>query len=125
MASTRMRPTIGDLQLAFGDRFDDRHALMAKLHLGHIDQFTANIDAIDQEVSRVLAPVTVQRDQLKTIPGSVTAPRRSSSPRSASTCPGSRPPRTWRPGSGCALATTRPPASAVRSTLPASVSHWS
>ena len=69
MALTRMRPKIGDLQLALEGRFDDHHALMAKLHLGHLDQLTANIDTIDEEVSRVLAPFTVQRDRLKTIPG--------------------------------------------------------
>lgn len=69
MALTRMRPKIGDLQLALEGRFDDHHALMARLHLGHVDQLTANIDTIDEEVGRVLAPFTVQRDRLKTIPG--------------------------------------------------------
>ena len=69
MALTRMRPKIGDLELALEGRFNDHHAVMAKLHLSHVDQLTANIDAIDAEVGRVLAPFTVEADRLTTIPG--------------------------------------------------------
>jgi transposase len=37
MARTRMRPKIGELRQALVGRFDDHHAVMARMHLDHID----------------------------------------------------------------------------------------
>ena len=69
MALTRMRPKIAELQLALEGRFEDHHALMLSLHLGHIDQLTATIERLDREVQRELAPFDEQVRLLCTIPG--------------------------------------------------------
>jgi transposase len=69
MALTRMRPKIAELQLALEGRFNDHHALMLSLHLGHIDQLTATIQRLDQEVERELDPFDEQLRLLCTIPG--------------------------------------------------------
>jgi len=69
MALTRMRPKIAELQLALEGRFNDHHALMLSLHLGHIDQLTATIERLDQEVERELDPFAEQVRLLCTIPG--------------------------------------------------------
>ena len=69
MALTRMRPKIGELRLALEGRFDDHHALMLSMHLGHIDQLTASIDRLDTEVGRVIAPFDEQVRRLCTITG--------------------------------------------------------
>jgi transposase len=69
MALTRMRPKIGELRLALEGRFDDHHALMLTLHLGHIDQLTATIDRLDAEVVREIDPFVEQVAHLRTIPG--------------------------------------------------------
>ena len=60
MALTRMRPKIPELQLALEGRFEDHHALMLSLHLGHIDQLTATIERLDEEVQRELDPFAEQ-----------------------------------------------------------------
>lgn len=69
MALTRMRPKIAELQLALEGRFEDHHALMLSLHLGHIDQLTATIERLDGEVERELGPFADQVALLGTIPG--------------------------------------------------------
>jgi hypothetical protein len=69
MALTRMRPKIAELQLALEGRFNDHHALMLSLHLGHIHQLTATIERLDEEVERELDPFDEQFALLCTIPG--------------------------------------------------------
>ena len=64
-----MRPKIAELQLALEGRFEDHHALMLSLHLGHVDQLTATIERLDREVQRELAPFDEQVQLLCTIPG--------------------------------------------------------
>ncbi len=67
MALTRMRPKIAELQLALEGRFNDQHALMLSLHVGHIDQLTATIQRLDQEIERELDPFDEQLRLLGTI----------------------------------------------------------
>jgi len=69
LAQTRMRPKIADLRLALEGGFDEHHALMLRLHLDHVDELTAAIDRLDQEVDRVIAPFGEQHHRLTTIPG--------------------------------------------------------
>jgi transposase len=69
MALTRMRPKIGELRLALEGRFDDHHALMLSLHLGHIDQLAATIERLDTEVAREIDPFVEQVRRLCSIPG--------------------------------------------------------
>ena len=69
MALTRMRPKIAELRLALEGRFDDHHALMLSMHLGHIDQLTALIARLDAEVTREIVPFVDQVRRLCTITG--------------------------------------------------------
>jgi len=115
MALTRMRPKIAELQLALEGRFEDHHALMLSLHLGHIDQLTATIERLDREVRRELAPFDDQVELLCTILG---IGQRSTEVVIAeigvSTWDGSRPRSTSRRGPGCVPAITNRPASGAR-----------
>jgi len=69
MARTRMRPKIGELQQALVGRFDEHHALMARLHLDHIDQLNVTADRLDAEVDRLMAPFAEPATRLMTVPG--------------------------------------------------------
>jgi transposase len=69
MAMTRMRPKIVDLRLALEGRFTGHHALMATLHLRHVDELTELIDQIEEEVDRRTAPFADEARRLQTIPG--------------------------------------------------------
>jgi transposase len=64
-----MRPKIADLRLALEGRFGGHHALMASMHLRHIDELTELIDQIEEEVDRRLAPFAEAARRLQTIPG--------------------------------------------------------
>jgi transposase len=69
MALTRMRPRMGELRLALEADVTDHHRLMLSLHLGHIDQLTATIGRLDEEVQREISPFVEQVRLLTTIPG--------------------------------------------------------
>ena len=69
MALARMRPKIGELRLALEADVTDHHRLMLSLHLGHIDQLTATIARLDEEVVREIDPFVEQVQLLCTIPG--------------------------------------------------------
>jgi transposase len=69
LARTRMRPKIGELRLALVGRFDEHHALLARMHLDHIDQLSAMEDRLDKEVDRLMAPFAEAGARLQTIPG--------------------------------------------------------
>jgi transposase len=69
MARTRMRPKIPDLRKALLGRFDDHHALLARMHLDHIDSLAQMITRLDEEVDRHMAPFAEQATRLLSIPG--------------------------------------------------------
>jgi transposase len=69
MARTRMRPKIGELQEALVGRFEDHHALMARMHLDHIDQLTEIVDRLDAEVDRLMAPFAEPATRVMSVPG--------------------------------------------------------
>lgn len=77
-----MRKKIPDLTLALSGWFAAHHAVLAGLHLDHIDHLNAMIGRLQ------VSPFTGQRDRLMTIPG--VGRRRRSSPRLGWTCPVSR-----------------------------------
>ena len=69
MALTRMRPKIGMLREALVGRFDDHHALLARMHLDHVDQLVAIEACLDSEVDRLMAPFAEAATRLLSIPG--------------------------------------------------------
>ncbi|MDQ3974365.1 MAG: IS110 family transposase [Actinomycetota bacterium] len=69
LALTRMRPKIGELREALVGRFDDHHALLARLHLDHMDELTRIEVRLEQQVDRLMAPFCEAATRLVTIPG--------------------------------------------------------
>ncbi len=69
MALTRMRPKIGELREALVGRFDDHHALLARMHLDHIDHLRDTEAHLEQEVDRLMAPFAEAATRLLSIPG--------------------------------------------------------
>jgi transposase len=63
-----MRPKIAELRLALEADSTDHHRLMLSLHLGHVDQLTATIARLDEEVLREIDPFVEQVRLLRTIP---------------------------------------------------------
>ncbi len=56
MALGRMRPKIGELREALLGRFDDHHALLARMHLDHMDHLSETEQRLDEEVDRLMVP---------------------------------------------------------------------
>ena len=56
LARGTMRNKIPDLAMACAGRFADHHALLARMHLDHIDHLTSMIDGLDERIEQVLAP---------------------------------------------------------------------
>ena len=69
MALTRMRPKIPELREALVGRFDEHHALMARLHLDHIDELSRLEVRLDDEVNRLMIPFAEAATRLLSIPG--------------------------------------------------------
>ncbi|MGH3802902.1 MAG: IS110 family transposase [Pseudonocardiaceae bacterium] len=69
LAMARLRNKIGDLRLALEGRVDEHRRLMLSMHLHHIDELTATIDRLEEQIDKVIAPFAEQRDRLCTIPG--------------------------------------------------------
>ena len=69
LAMSRMRGKIPELEQACVGRFGDQHALLARLHLEHIDHLSAMIDELDHRIEAMSAPFAAQIRLLRTIPG--------------------------------------------------------
>ena len=69
LARGTMRTKIPDLTMACAGRFADHHALLARLHLDHVDHLTSMIEGLDERIEQVLAPFAEQLRLLRTIPG--------------------------------------------------------
>jgi transposase len=69
MALTRMRPKIPDLREALVGHFDDHHALLARMHLDHIDELTRIEGRLEEEVNNLMAPFAEAATHLVSIPG--------------------------------------------------------
>ena len=69
LARGTMRSKIPDLTLACAGRFGEHHALLARMHLDHIDHLTSMIDGLDQRIEQVLSPFAQHLSLLRTIPG--------------------------------------------------------
>jgi len=64
-----MRKKIPDLSMALAGRFDTHHALLARMHLEHIDHLAGMIARLDGEVEAMTSPFCPQLALLCTIPG--------------------------------------------------------
>src|SRR6266536_5917493 len=51
-----MRKKIPDLTMALAGRFGAQHALLARMHLGHIDHLSGMIQTLDGEIEQVITP---------------------------------------------------------------------
>jgi len=69
MALTRMRPKIPDLREALVGRFDEHHALLARMHLDHMDELTRIEGRLDDQVNVLMAPFAEAATRLLSIPG--------------------------------------------------------
>src|SRR5450756_2418038 len=102
LAKGRMRTKIPDLRKALTGRFREHHGFLLKRMLDHVEAQEAEIAALDERIEAAIAPFVAQVELLSTIPGVDQRSARSSSPRSAPTCPSFPPPVISRPGPGCA-----------------------
>jgi transposase len=64
-----MRKKIPDLTRALAGRFAEHHALLAGLHLAHIDDLNLMVGRLEASIDAAVTPFAVQRDLLMTIPG--------------------------------------------------------
>ncbi len=69
LALGRMRAKIPDLPVALEGRFGEHHAMLCRLHLGHLDHLDAMIAKLDAQVEKMMRPFHAARDLLVTIPG--------------------------------------------------------
>jgi transposase len=69
LARGLMRKKIPDLTRALAGRFAEHHALLAGLHLAHIDDLNLMIARLEASIDAAVSPFAVQRDLLMTIPG--------------------------------------------------------
>ena len=69
MAKTRMRPEIPELREALVGRFDDHHAMLARIHLDHMDHLRDIEARLDAEVDVLMGPFAEAATQLLGIPG--------------------------------------------------------
>lgn len=69
LALGRMRKKIPDLAMALQGRFTEQHALLARMHLEHVDHLTGMIQRLDTQIEQLVAPFAEQVRALRTIPG--------------------------------------------------------
>src|SRR5207244_3633506 len=67
LTSSRLKSA--ELQHALVCLFEDHHALMARMHLDHIDQLSAIVDRLDAEVDRLMAPFAEPATRVMSVPG--------------------------------------------------------
>ena len=114
LARGRMRSKIPDLTSACAGRFGAGHALMCTLHLEHIDHLADMIARLTPGSTRSASLSLGRSNCWRRSRGSVSAPPRSSFPKSVWRCPDFPPRRTWPRGPDCVRGTTNPPASTAR-----------
>lgn len=71
LAKRRLRDKIDELERALSGNVRAKHRLLLRLHLEHIDDLSAKIETLSQEIDRLLVPFD-QKDELRridTIPG--------------------------------------------------------
>lgn len=69
LARSSLRGKIAALEEAFTSRFSDHHAFLLTTMLARIDGITTDIAALDQQITRQVAPLTATVERLDEIPG--------------------------------------------------------
>lgn len=69
LAKGVLRKKIPDLTMALAGRFGDHHALLARLHLDHIDHLNDMVGKLDTQIGVVIGPFAAQHQRLTSIPG--------------------------------------------------------
>ncbi|GAA2372591.1 transposase [Dactylosporangium salmoneum] len=69
LAKGTLRRKIPDLTMALAGRFAEHHALLARLHLDHIDHLNAMIQRLDEQIGILLIPFARPMELLTSIPG--------------------------------------------------------
>ncbi|KAA0015717.1 IS110 family transposase [Antrihabitans cavernicola] len=69
LARGLLRKKIPDLTMALAGRFAAHHAVLAGLHLDHIDQLNVMIGRLEARIEEAVTPFARHRDLLMTIPG--------------------------------------------------------
>jgi transposase len=69
LALGRMRSKIPDLSVALEGRFAEHHAMLCRLHLGHLDHLATMIAELDARIEAMMQPFRAACDLLVTIPG--------------------------------------------------------
>lgn len=69
LALGKMRPKIPALTQALVGRFDDHHALIARMISDHVDALTAMVAELDTHIADAVEPYRAHIDRLDTIPG--------------------------------------------------------
>jgi transposase len=69
LAKGVLRRKIDDLALALAGRFADHHALLARLHLDHIDHLNIMTGRLDEQIDQVITPFAQHKQRLMSIPG--------------------------------------------------------
>lgn len=111
-----------------GRRFVEHHALLARLHLDHIDHLNM-IGRLDHQIERLIVPFAPQVQLLKGIPGIGERAAQAIISEIGVDMGWFPAPRTWPPGPRCVQATTNPqanapPARPARATW-TSAAYWS
>jgi transposase len=114
LAKGKLPKKLPALREALEGRFGAHHGLLVTEMLARIDQLDEAIGRLSAEVARAVAPFSPLLGLLVTIPGVSRRTAEVLLAEIARTWAGSRPPRTWPPGRGCARATTRRQASTAR-----------
>lgn len=68
LAKKRLRAKIDELERALTGRVRANHRLLLRLHLEHIDDLSAKIETLNEEIDRLLAPFD-QTDELRRLDG--------------------------------------------------------
>lgn len=68
LAKKRLRAKIDELERALQGRVRANHRLLLRLHLEHIDDLSAKIETLNQEIARLLVPFD-QKDEIRRIDG--------------------------------------------------------
>ena len=85
LAKGRLRAKIPALREALEGRFEPLHALLVGSILAHLDFLDEQIERLSNAIEEQLRPFQSAVDVLRSVGGIETVPRRTSSPRSAST----------------------------------------